>query len=181
MLSLVTLLLAAASAIDASAAAPALLQSRQCSVEGKTKICYGVNGGTSQVLDVDKLQYLASYLRFVGQRNSGINAFFQMPTITTCQEWAIPLPERTTTLVLAKHVSPFVKFPVLYEDIANTIDGGEEVTDAQHAATLLNCAANGGPMSIAVNSQKYAHASADLKNSKSKVDGIVIELVKVPA
>ncbi|KAH7010778.1 uncharacterized protein B0I36DRAFT_257296 [Microdochium trichocladiopsis] len=181
VLSLTTLLVAAASLASASPAAPALLQSRQSCVEGKTKICYGVNGGTSQGLDVEELEYLAAYLRFVGQSNTGINAFYQMPTSNTCQEWAIPLPEGATTLVLAKHVSPFVKSAVLYEDIASTIDGGEGATDAQRAAALMGCAVNGGQMGVAVNTKHEAYASAEFKASKAKADGVVIKLVKVPA
>ena len=66
--SLTSLLVAAASLVGASPAASATLQSRQSCVEGKNKICYGVDGGTSQKIDPEELQYLASYLRFVGGR-----------------------------------------------------------------------------------------------------------------
>lgn len=176
--SLTTLLLAAASLVGASPAVPATLQSRQSCVEGKNKICYGVDGGTSQEIDTEELEYLASYLRFVGQSNSGMSAFFQMPTDTTCQEWSLILPEGSTILILAKHVSPFVKSAVLYEDIASTIDGGEEATEAQRQAALLGCAQNGGQMGVAVNTKNAAYDSADFKDSKARADGIVIKIVK---
>ncbi|KAM0326098.1 hypothetical protein ACHAQA_006691 [Verticillium albo-atrum] len=183
VLSLATLGVALASVVSAHPAepAPAFLQTRQSCVEGKTKICYGVSGGVSQGLDVEELEYLASYLRFVGQSNSGLNAFYHMPTATTCQEWAIPLPDGATTLVLAKHVSPFVKSSVLYEDIASTIDGGEEATSAQRSKALIGCAKNGGQMGVAVNTANAAYKSAEFKASKAKADGIVIKLVKLPA
>ncbi|KXJ94906.1 hypothetical protein Micbo1qcDRAFT_173663 [Microdochium bolleyi] len=180
IMSFATLLAAAISVVGASPAAPALLQSRQSCVEGKNKICYGVSGGMSQQLDIEELEYLASYLRFVGQSNSGMSSFYQMPTGSSCQEWAIPLPEGATILILAKHVSPFVKSAVLYEDIASTIDGGESATDTQRSAALLGCAVNGGQMGVAVNTNNAAYTSTDFKASKAKADGIIIKLVKVP-
>lgn len=164
--SLTSLLVAAASLVGASPAAPATLQSRQSCVEGKNKICYGVDGGTSQKIDPEELQYLASYLRFVGQSNSGMSAFYQMPTAATCQEWSLTLPEGATILILAKHIAPFVKSAVLYADIANTIDGGEGATDAQRQAALLGCAQNGGQMGVAVNTSNPAYTSAEFKDTR---------------
>ncbi|KAM0272160.1 hypothetical protein ACHAQH_008837 [Verticillium albo-atrum] len=179
--SLTTLLVAAASMVGASPAVNPFLQTRQSCVEGKDRVCYGVSGGTSQNLDVEELEYLAAYLRFVGQSNSGLNAFYTMPTSSSCQEWAIPLPEGAEILVLAKHVSPFVKSSVLYEDIASTIDGGEGATAAQRAKALIGCAKNGGQMGVAVNAKNAAYSSTEFKNSKAKADGIIVKLVKVPA
>ncbi|KAL8365069.1 hypothetical protein RB595_004063 [Gaeumannomyces hyphopodioides] len=158
-----------------------LLQARQSCVEGKERVCYGVSGGQPQGLDVEELEYIGAYLRFVGQSNKGLNAFFAMPASTEgCQEWALWMPEGITVLVLAKHVSPFVESSVLYEDIASTTDGGEYATEKQRSAALLGCAANGGQMGVAVNMANEAYSSQEFKDSKAGSDGIAIKLIKMP-
>ncbi|KAL8419453.1 hypothetical protein RB594_002608 [Gaeumannomyces avenae] len=133
-------------------------------------------------LDAEELEYIGAYLRFVGQSNKGMNAFFTMPASADggCQEWSLSLPKGLTALVLVKHVSPFVKSSVLYEDIASTIDGGREATEKQRSAALIDCAANGGQTGVAINNANRAYSSQEFKDSKARADGIVIKLVKMP-
>lgn len=55
-----------------------------------------------------------------------------------CAEWS--LYTISTTMILGKHISPTLNSSVLFEDIANTIDGGNPSTnpaDAQVGASLL--------------------------------------------
>jgi hypothetical protein len=119
--------------------------SAQCG-EGVQKLCYGANGGTSQDLNFDDLQYVADYLRYIGETQPG--ALFTMPGGFTCQEWGIDVPGAGTVLPLAKQTGPRVTPSVLYVDIADTIDGGANATPAQRSASLLGCAAQGGQIGI---------------------------------
>lgn len=57
------------------------------------------------------------------------NANFQ------CEGWTIA--SEGTVIVLAKHTSARLNTTVLYEDIANTLDGGEKPTAGQLKDSVL--------------------------------------------
>lgn len=69
MLATLILALAASRNVAANVLAP-----RSCG-EGTQKICYGVDGGESQDLNVDDIQYVAEYLRYIGELASGADKF----------------------------------------------------------------------------------------------------------
>ena len=110
-------------------AASPLLESRDSCSEGTQLICYGVSGGQSQGVSPDDVAYAASYLRYLGQNNNGTAAFLTMPAGSNCGDWTLPIDGAGTVLGLAKHVIPIANSSVLYTDIANTIDGGENASD----------------------------------------------------
>lgn len=154
-----------------AAASPALLARQSCD-EGSKRVCYGKDGGLSQNLDPADVEYVASYLRFVGESNTGASARWTMPASgSTCDEWAIPVPGAGTVLALAKHTTPFVATSILYEDLASTIDaiGG-----------LLECQEYGGQMPAKVNKTNPVYTSAEYKATKARSDGITIKLVRDP-
>lgn len=154
------------------------LFSRAACSEGAQRICYGADGGTSQELDPDDVAYVAAYLRFVGQENSGLEAMWTMPADSTCAEWGLPVDGAGTVLALAKHVDPDVTTSVLYEDLANTIDGGEDGENAETA--LLGCAANGGQMGVVFDASNPAYNTDEYKATSAQPGGIVIKLVRAP-
>lgn len=158
-----------------------IFQPRATCSEGVERVCYGVKGGTSQTLDLDDIAYAAAYLRFIGQQNEGLDAMWTMPADTTCAEWALPIEGAGTVLALAKHVNPIVKTSILYEELADTIDGGDDPTDADIAASLSGCGVNGGQMGVVSNKSNPAYLTAEYKASKARPDGIIIKLVKAPS
>lgn len=157
------------------------LRPRALCSEGVDLICYGVNnGGTPQALDPDDVAYVASYLRFVGSQNSGKDARWTMPAedAESCSEWGLPVPGSGTVLALAKHVDPTVTTSILYEDLANTIDGGEDGADA--ATALVECGANGGQKGAVYDAANDEYNTDEYKASGATPEGIVIKLVKNP-
>jgi hypothetical protein len=160
------------SIITIASASPALLFRQSCD-EGNKRVCYGIDGGTSQNLDPADVEYVASYLRFVGESNTEANARWTMPASgSACEEWAIAVPGAGTVLALAKHTTPFVATSVLYDDLASTIDaiGG-----------ILECNESGGQMPVMVNKTNPAYSSAEYKATKARPDGITIKLVRDPS
>ena len=164
-------LLLVASAASITIATPALFHRQSCD-EGNKRVCYGKDGGTSQALDPADVEYVASYLRFIGESNTGANARWTMPASgSACQEWAISVPGAGTVLALAKHTTPFVATSVLYADIAATIDA---------VGGLLECQENGGQMPAIVNKTNLVYTLAEYKATKARSDGITIKLVRDP-
>jgi len=164
-------LLLAASTATLISATPSLLPRQSCD-EGTKRVCYGKDGGTSQNLDPADVEYVAAYLRFVGESNTGADARWTMPASgSVCEEWALPVPGAGTVLALAKHTTPFVATSVLYEDLAATIEA---------AGGLLECEGNGGQMPVKVNKSNSVYASAEYKATKARPEGITIKLVRDP-
>lgn len=58
----------------AATASPLLVARGQCG-EGTAPVCYGVEGGESQNINPDDIQYIADYLRYLDEENSGSNKF----------------------------------------------------------------------------------------------------------
>ncbi|KAL7624111.1 hypothetical protein AAE478_005668 [Parahypoxylon ruwenzoriense] len=172
--------LVTASPITLNPPAEQLFQARASCSEGTNRICYGPDGGTSQNLDLDDVAYVAAYLRFIGQQNEGADARWTMPAASDCAEWALPVDGAGTVLALAKHVNPVITSSVLYEDLASTIDGGPDATEAQQQAALLGCATNGGQMGVKFDASNPAYNTDEYKSTKARPDGIIIKLVRAP-
>ncbi|OAQ77783.1 hypothetical protein VFPBJ_08255 [Purpureocillium lilacinum] len=162
------------------AAANPLLGARGACGEGADKVCYGVSGGEPQQLDPEDIQYVADYLRYIGEQNTGAAKFWNMPKAVDCAEWSLPVPNAGTVLALAKHINARVSSSILYADLATTIDGGEGATDAQKKAALLGCGANGGQLGVKANTTNPLYSTDEYKKSGAKPEGIIIKLVKAP-
>lgn len=160
------------------AAAGSLNAARATCGETADKVCFGTNGGTPQDIDLDDLQYVADYLRYIGEENSGLNSMWTMPTAVSCDEWSLPVDNAGTVLALAKHISPRVRSSVLYVDIANAIDGGPGATEAQRKAALFGCATNGGMVGVKADPANPAYNTAEYKATKAKPEGILLKIVK---
>ncbi|KAM7195857.1 hypothetical protein V8F33_006506 [Rhypophila sp. PSN 637] len=158
------------------------IAARAACSEGTARLCYGIgNPGTPQKLNADDIAYAASYLRFIGQDNAGTaDAFWNMPAepTTSCSEWGLPVDGAGTVLALAKHSEPNLNSSVLYEDLANTIDGGEDGSKASSA--LIGCASNGGQMGVVFDAKNAAYNTDEYKKSRKTPRGLVIKLVRAP-
>ncbi len=163
------------------AAASPLVDSRALCGETAAKVCFGPDGGTPQNITVDDAAYIASYLRYIGTSNPGKDAYWTMPPEIGCSEWTIPIPSGTSVLALAKHINPRVNSSVLYQDLATTIDGGENASDEEKNKALLGCTTNGGMMGVIADPADPAYNTPDYKNSKAKPSGIIVKLVRDPA
>lgn len=150
--------------------------------EKENRVCFGVDGGTSQDINLDDLQYVADFLRYMVQDNPA--AMWTMPGGKfDCDEWTIPVDGAGTVLALAKHITPRINSSVLYTDIAATIDGGgEHASDQARKESLLGaCGTHGGMVAVKVNASDPAYNSAEYKNSMAKPQGIIIKIVKAPS
>ncbi|KAL8289535.1 hypothetical protein RB597_001242 [Gaeumannomyces tritici] len=167
---------AAATAAAASLPPPQLLMPRNQCMEGADKICYGIDGGQSQV------QYAALYLRYPGQ-TSGKKPRALHHARPRSWRGRLPgmghraLPKGTSILLLAKHTDPAITSSVTYEDMADSIDRGEEATDSKREAALLGCGANGGQRGVVVKSSNPAYQTPEYKGTGVKPEGIVIKLI----
>lgn len=149
--------------------------------EKESCVCFGVDGGTSQDIDLSDLQYVADALRYLAQDNPA--ALWTMPGGSfDCDEWTLPVEGAGTVLALAKHISPRINSSVLYTDIAATIDGGgEQASEQDRKASLLGaCGTHGGMVGVKVNVSDPAYNSAEYRNAMAKPQGIIIKIVKAP-
>lgn len=55
------------------------LDDRAICGEGPQRVCYGIDGGESQNLNPADVQYVADYLRYLGDENEGDAKFWNMP------------------------------------------------------------------------------------------------------
>lgn len=95
----------------------------------------------------------------------------------SCAEWQVYT--FGSTLVLAKLVGN-KDVSVAFDDIANTINGGNGATDAQNAAALFGCDTAGGQMGAVVNATSPQYQSPVLVNGGFTKTGIVLKVVEAP-
>ncbi|EQL02549.1 hypothetical protein G6O67_006298 [Ophiocordyceps sinensis] len=163
------------SLVTASLASPLPLEARGGICEPLGRICYGAAYGTSQNLNESDIKYVAQFLRHHGRN---YEALFTVASGFTCREWAFGIPGSGTVLVLAKHVDPRVNSSVSFEDIANTIDGGENASKDDRAGSILGCGNTGGSRGVQVNSTSSVYNTDDYRNSHALPRGIIVKLVR---
>jgi hypothetical protein len=163
-----------------AAASAAALGSRDTCGETDQRVCYGVDSGVSQDVNLDDVQYAADYLRYLGTSNTGLDAMWKMPAaVGSCDEWQLPVDYPGTVLALAKHIVPRYAAYVLYTDIADAIDGGETATDAQKKQALLGaCGIHGGMVGVKTNSSNPAYNTKEYQATKAKPSGLLVKIVK---
>ncbi|KZZ92600.1 hypothetical protein AAL_06226 [Moelleriella libera RCEF 2490] len=146
--------------------------------EPADRICYNKAGATPQNISLKELTYVAGYLRFYGSQ-AGNPRFYTMPlpTADNCAEWQVTT--KGSTWVMAKLVGDDAA-SVLFDDIANTIDGGPKATPEQKAAALYGCATDGGQVAVKVNTSDPRYQQEQFVNGTFTNQGIVIKLVRNP-
>ncbi|KAK0750811.1 hypothetical protein B0T18DRAFT_455888 [Schizothecium vesticola] len=163
--------------VGSYAAASPTLEPRQLCGEGIRHICHGAPDGTPQNVNPDDIAYLAASMRNDAHQNVNGNSFFTMPPNIKfqCEEWAIA--HEGTVLVLVKHTSARLNSTVLSEDIANTLDRGENATDEQVKKSILGCGKSGGQVGVLYDKDNKAYNTDEFKNSKATPSGLVIKVV----
>ncbi|KAK3347124.1 hypothetical protein B0T25DRAFT_593013 [Lasiosphaeria hispida] len=176
MSSLVKTTLVALLAFSYAAASP-MLEARQSCGEGTQRVCYGAPDGTPQNIDPDDLEYLAASIRNDARKDPNKLAFLNMLPNSNfqCEEWTIA--SEGTVLVLVKHTSARLNTTVLYEDIANTLDGGEKATADQKKSSILGCGKNGGQLGLVYDKNNKAYNTETYKAWKATPSGLVIKVV----
>lgn len=133
------------------------------------------HGGDPQNITVADIQGVAAYLRSYGQETSP-GRLFTMTTANAadCAEWT--LATNGTALALAKHLNSTIDSSVLFEDIANTIDGGENATLTNNSG-IVSCLKDGGSLGVIVNQTADAYNTLDYLASGAYMEGILIKIV----
>ena len=154
------------------------LQTQDCfATETPAQFCYTAkNGATPQDVDLADISFVASYLRSYG-RQTRLGRLFTMNSVDTqnCAEWT--LYTHGSVMATAKHIDPSLNSSVLFEDIANTIDGGEKATDAQKAKALLGCGTDGGAVGVIVNSTAAAYHTTAYTTGNFSTSGLIVKIV----
>ncbi|KAI0814552.1 hypothetical protein GGR55DRAFT_675845 [Xylaria sp. FL0064] len=163
----------------------AITQPRSCG-ETSALVCFGADGGVSQNLALDDIQYAADYLKYLAEQAG--DPLWTMPPEFDCSEWTVPVFGAGTVLVLAKHINPRTNSSVTYYDLARvridarTIDGGVDATPAQQAASLLGaCGINGGEVATTIDAADPAYLAPEYIASGAKHQDIIVKLVRDPA
>jgi len=144
--------------------------------------CYTeANGATPQNVDVADIKYVASDLRTYGRnqtRGQGPR-LFHMPYTSTpalpCNE--VTIYQHGSVKAIAKHINDTIWSTVTYEDIATTLDGGPDATDAERSRAIVGCLSNGGSLGVLVNATNGAYSSPVYKAIGGKPEGILIKIV----
>ncbi|KAK2010249.1 hypothetical protein LZ32DRAFT_607699 [Colletotrichum eremochloae] len=160
-----------------AAAAPASTSQgevqRICYGESLELHCYSEPDDIPQDVTVADVKFVAAYLRSYG-RQIRAGRLFNMKAVDApdCGEW--PLYTRGTVAAYAKHVNNAIDSSVLFEDIANTIDGGSGTVKS---AAIVDCLTQGGSFGVQYNASSAAYNTAAYKDGGWKPDGILVKIV----
>ncbi|KAL8404763.1 hypothetical protein RB594_009584 [Gaeumannomyces avenae] len=176
---------AAATAAAASLPPSQLLMPRNQCMEGADKICYGIDGGQSQNLDVEMVQLRGPVppLPWETERQKAPRATPcppSEPARAATRNGHRALPKGTGIRLLVKHTDPSITSSVTYEDMADSVDGGEDATDSKHEAAVLGCGANEGQRRVVAKSSNPAYQTPEYKDTGANSEGIVIKLIGAP-
>lgn len=149
--------------------------------ETAAKVCFGRDGGQSQDIAVEDLEYVAAYLRYTGASAEGSAALWTMPSGFDCEEWLVEVPGAGSVLVLAKHINPRITSAVLLTDIADTIDGGVDASDEDREKAIIDCGTGGGMLGVAADAQNPAYNTEEYKASGARPEGIIVKIVRAPS
>ncbi|KAF9872608.1 hypothetical protein CkaCkLH20_09787 [Colletotrichum karsti] len=146
---------------------------RVCYDQTELLYCYNGEFDTPQEVDPADVTYIAAYLRAYGRETrNGRLLNMNMADAADCGEWS--LYARGTALAVAKKVNMTYDSSVLFEDVANTIDGG---TGAIRRNGIHRCGADGGSLGVVVNATHPSYSLPSYVDSGAKPAGIVIKIV----
>ncbi|KAH7131454.1 hypothetical protein B0J13DRAFT_562642 [Dactylonectria estremocensis] len=146
----------------------------ECHDEEPTLYCYNGPDDNPQDLTVSDVTYIANALRAYGREIEG-GRYFTMTAkdAPNCAEWT--LFTQGSAVALAKHVGSRKDSSVLFEDIANTIDGGQHRHEVGPA--LIQCLADGGSASVIFNGSDVAYKTGEYLEKGYTPEGILIKIV----
>lgn len=170
----------------------AALTRRECYASETAALhCYTEGEDVPQDVELADVQFVADYLRAYGkQLRDGRREFHPLPIPHTpatslhflvytmkaadaagCAEWL--LYSHGTAAAYAKKVDLTYDSSVLFEEIANTIDGGKTTT----AENLLSCDYAGGSLGVKTNATAKAYTSKSYVANGYKPAGLLIKVV----
>ncbi|CAG9994298.1 unnamed protein product [Clonostachys byssicola] len=134
--------------------------------------CYNGPWDSPQDVSVEDVTYIGNYLRAHGLHD---NKFWSMPAEdkVDCQEWEVYTYK--TARLLAKHINPKANSSVLFEDIANTIDGGASRDEVGPA--IIQCLADGGFAGVIFNPLNHLYNTDEYKKEYKTPEGILLKIV----
>ncbi|KAH6990271.1 hypothetical protein EDB80DRAFT_729832 [Ilyonectria destructans] len=146
----------------------------ECYDEKPALHCYNGPDDTHQDLTVEDITYIGDALRAYGREIEG-GRYYTMTAqhAPNCAEWA--LFTQGSVVALAKHIGSDKDSSVLFEDIANTIDGGQERD--QVGPALIQCLAAGGRAGVIFNSSDAGYNTKEYLDKGYTPQGILIKLV----
>lgn len=162
----------------AAASTPNSPRAAQVCYESETAalLCYTEPDNISQDVSVDDVTYVAAYLRAYGKETKAGRLYTMAAADTAdCAEWS--LYTRNSVTAIAKHINSTVDTSVLFEDIANTIDGGVGATDDQKLDAIVGCLADGGAMGVVFNASHPTYNTDTYAAAGYTPDGILIKIV----
>ncbi|KAK2598030.1 hypothetical protein QQS21_005867 [Conoideocrella luteorostrata] len=138
--------------------------------------CYNGADDTAQNVTLADVTYTAKYLRLYG-RQTREGRLFTMTAqdAPDCNEWTVYA--RKSALTVARHIDSTKNSSILFEDIANTIDGGEKATDDDKKKAIVGCLASGGSLGVKANLQNPVYNSDKYKAGGFSPEGIMIKVV----
>lgn len=92
-----------------------------------------------------------------------------------CAEWT--LYARKSALALGTHIGYAKNSSVLFEDIANTIDGGATATDPAKQKAIIGYLSSGGSLGVVVNTSRSVYSSDKYKQAGNVPEGILVKIV----
>ena len=142
------------------------------------KTCYGSPNGGPQNLVVDDIVSAAVYLRSYG-RSTSPPRFLTIPALGPDNCTFAVLYTYGTVAVKLKHYNFTETTSVLFEDIANAIDGGETPTATSLERSVISCGWKGGSIGVTANATRPEYHSPEFLASRAITDGFVVGLVGV--
>ncbi|ODH53682.1 hypothetical protein GX48_00100 [Paracoccidioides brasiliensis] len=146
---------------------------RVCYDETPALHCYSGGSDIPQNVNETDVSYIAASLRAYG-RQTKLGRLLTMTTADApdCGEWF--LYSRNSAAAYAKKIDMTYNSSVLFEEIANTIDGG---TGVVKQAGIFRCRTDGGSYGVQVNATAPAYTTKEYIEAGLKPSGIIIKIV----
>ncbi|KAK2743041.1 hypothetical protein FQN57_004997 [Myotisia sp. PD_48] len=145
---------------------------RACFDESPALHCYSGGNDIPQNVNVSDVSFIASYLRTYG-RQTRIGRLLTMKAADApnCGEWL--LYSTNTAAAYAKKINMTYDSSVLFEDVANTIDGGAGVVKQDG---IFRCQTDGGSYGVQANVTAAAYHTPEYVTAGYRTDGIIIKI-----
>lgn len=143
-----------------------------------SKTCYGSPNGGPQSLAIEDIVNAGAYLRSYG-RSTTPPKFLSIPAIGQDNCTFATLYTHGTVAVKLKHFNFTYTTSVLFEDIADAIDGGETPTASSLDRSVLSCGWKGGSIGVTANATRSEYHTPGYVASGAITEGFVVGLINV--
>jgi hypothetical protein len=146
--------------------------------EPDRRICYSDPGATPQNVNLKEVEFTAKYLRFYASQKVNPSFFtMKVADADNCAEWVVTT--KGGTMIIAKLVGE-QDASIAFDDLANTIDGGDKAKADQKSMALLGCGTAGGQMGVIANGTNPLYQSKNFLGGGFTNKGIIIKVVRNP-